>query len=133
MSQWNANVGGMNMGLMDMCWTPAGFIPILLGYVNTATLSTAVPSQFVVTTSCMPVHNLCTVMPMTMGDSPGVLLGAVSGLVMGPAGAMMGSGNVFVCGSPVAKFGMPAKQNGLCPNVIGSTVVPSQYKVMAMR
>ncbi len=133
MSFWNANAGGMNLGCMDVCKTPIGPIPVPIPYANIVMLCTAVPSQYHVFALNLPVHNLCTVMPMTMGDSPGVLMGVMSGLVMGPAGAMMGSSNVFVCGSPVAKFGMPAKQNGLCPNVIGITVTPSQVKVMAMR
>ncbi|MFC6791285.1 DUF4150 domain-containing protein [Methylobacterium komagatae] len=133
MSFWNANVGGMNLGCMDVCKTPIGPIPVPIPYANVAMLPTAVPSQFKVLAMGSPVHNLSTVMPMTMGDSAGVLLGVVSGLVMGPAGAMMGSNNVFVCGPPVAKFGMPAKQNGLSPNIVGSTIAPSQVKVMATR
>lgn len=133
MSFWNANAGGMNLGCMDVCKTPIGPIPVPIPYANVAMLPTAVPSQMKVLAMGSPVHNLSTVMPMTMGDSPGVLMGVISGLVMGPAGAMMGSNNVFVCGPPVAKFGMPAKQNGLSPNVVGSTVAPSQVKVMAMR
>lgn len=129
---WNANCGGQNLGCADVCLTPMGPIVVPIPYCNIAMLPTAVPSQMKVFAMGSPVHNLSTTMPRTMGDSPGVIGGVVSGMVMGPSAALMGSTKVFICGPPVAKFGMPAKQNGLSPNVVGSTIAPSQTKVMAL-
>ena len=135
MSFWNGNgpMPGLHFAFPDVCRVPTPVGPIPMPFPNMAMTPASVPSQTRVLAMCMPTHNVMTVTPMSNGDSPGVALGVVSNLVMGPACAMMGSMNVLVGGPPVAKFGMPTKQNGLSPNAVGATVAPSQVKVMALR
>ena len=132
---WNGTgpMPGMHFAFPDVCRVPTPVGPIPMPFPNFGLTPTAVPSQTKVLAMCMPTHNLMTITPMTDGDSAGVALGVISNLMMGPSCAMMGSTNVLVGGPPVAKFGMPTKQNGTVPNAVGMTIAPSQTKVMSMR
>lgn len=76
---------------------------------------------------------MMTVTPISNGDNPGVAMGVVSGMVMGPHTAMMGSTNVLIGGPPATKMAMPTKQNGMSPNTVGMTISPSQIRLMVLR
>lgn len=113
--------------------TPLGPVPMTIPYPNLTLLVTAIVSQFKVFLMCMPAHNLTTVKPMSMGDTPGVLLGVASKMVMGPARHAMGSTNVFMGGPPCTTLLCPTSQNGMSPNIAGMTLTVSQLKTSVMR
>lgn len=135
----NCQMGGMNMGMPDVCLTPiptpAGPVPTPIPYPNMAMGPTALPP-----TACLkvlltagPAHNLMTTVPMSNGDNAGVNMGVVSGMVMGPCRHTMGSTNVLCGGSPATKMTSMTGQNGMSLNVPGMTMVPAQVKVLLMR
>jgi hypothetical protein len=134
----NCQLGGMNMAAPDVCKTPAppppvgpGMLPI--PYPNMAMGMTAIPNCLKVLISAMPAHNLMTSIPISNGDNPGVLGGVASQIFMGPSKHIMGSFGVLYCGMPATKLTSPTGQNGMPPNAMGMTIVPSQFKVMIMK
>lgn len=122
-----------DLGFPDVCKTPVGPVVTPIPYACIGLSTTAIPNQTKLLLSAMPAHNLATVTPMTNGDQPGVLLGVVSNMVMGPAQAAMGSTNFLVGGTPATKLTSPTKQNGSCPNEPGIRISPSQIKLMSLR
>ncbi len=129
----NCSLGGMDMGIPDVCLTPSPVGPVPVPYPNTAQLPMALPSTTNMKhlISMMPAHNIGTVIPMSMGDNAGVGGGVASGMMMGPARNTMGSVKVFTGGMPSTKSFSPALQNSTnCP--AGMTMVPSQFKVMIL-
>ena len=134
----NCQLGGMNMAAPDVCKTPAppppvgpGMLPI--PYPNMAMGMTAIPNCLKMLIMAMPAHNLMTSIPVSNGDNPGVLGGVASQIFMGPSKHIMGSVGVLYCGMPATKLTSPTGQNGVAPNAMGMTVVPSQFKVMIMK
>jgi len=129
-------MAGMNFAMPDVCITPipspAGPVPTPIPYPNTALPNTAIPSQVKVLILAMPAHNLMTVTPMSNGDNAGVNMNPVSGMVMGPSKHLMGSMKVMYGGMPVTKMLNPTGQNGMSPGAFGSSLAPSQVKVMVM-
>jgi len=134
----NCQIGGMNMAMPDVCKTPApppvGMVPI--PYPNMAQLAVALP-----VTACLKVlisggfaHNLLTTIPVSNGDEAGVLGGVVSQVFIGPSKHLMGSTSVLYGGMPATRsFVDMTGQNGMAPNAMGTTLVPSQFKVMIMK
>ncbi len=122
-----------DLGFPDVCKTPVGPVVTPLPYASIGLSTTAIPNQTKVLLSAMPAHNLTTVTPMTNGNQPGVLLGVVSNMIMGPAQAAMGSTNLMIGGAPATKLTSPTKQNGSCPNEPGVRISPSQAKMMSLR
>ncbi|MDA9504540.1 hypothetical protein XI09_07255 [Bradyrhizobium sp. CCBAU 11386] len=120
-------------GFPDVCNTPTGPALVPVPYPNTTMNMTAIPTQSRCFIMCMPAHNMTTERAISMGDNAGVALGVVSGLVMGPGRAKAGSDNLSIGGSPATKMGMPTKQNGASPNVLGVSISPSQTRLMALR
>lgn len=123
----------MDFAMPDVCNTPVGPAIVPIPYPNIALGSTAIPTQVKFLTLGMPAHNLATTIPLSNGDNGGLGLGVLSGLVMGPGAAMMGSTCLLIGGAPATKMGMPSKQNGISPNAFGSTMSPAQVKMAAMR
>ena len=132
---WNGNgpMAGMHFAFPDVCLVPGPFGPIPMPFPNIVQTPMAMPNQQKVMLMGMPSHNLMTKTALSQGDEAGTMGGVVSHTGMGPACGAMGSSNVILCGAPVAKFGMPTKQNGTVPNAVGMTIAPSQTKVMSMR
>ena len=134
----NCQIGGMNMAMPDVCKTPAqppvGMVPI--PYPNMAQLPVALP-----VTACLKVlisggfaHNLLTMIPVSNGDEAGLLGGVVSQVFIGPSKHLMGSTGVLYGGMPATRsFVDMTGQNGMAPNAMGATLVPSQFKVMIMK
>ncbi len=137
----NCQIGGMNMAMPDVCKTPAppppvgpGMIPI--PYPNIANLPMAIPP-----TACLKVlisggfaHNLMTTTPISNGDEAGVLGGIASQVFIGPSKHLLGSFSVLYGGMPATRSLMDMTgQNGMALNAVGSTIVPSQFKVMIMK
>ena len=132
----NCQIGGVHNAIPDVCKTPAPpapFVPI--PYPNIAIGPTVVPptASLKVLLTAGPAHNLMSTIPMSNGDQPGVLLGMISQLIMGPSRHMMGSTNVLYGGSPATKMTMPTAQNGFAFNAVGTTIVPAQFKILLMR
>jgi hypothetical protein len=129
----NCSLNGMNFAMPDVCLTPTPAGPVPIPYPNTAQLPMALPptASLKHMISMMPAHNLGTTIPMSMGDNAGVNGGVASGMMMGPSRHTMGSTKVFTGGMPATKWLSPSMQNMTnCPG--GTTLVPSQFKVMIM-
>jgi len=128
----NTNLGVLNLGFPDVCQVPTPVGPVPIPFPNIAISTMAIPSQFKVLIMCSPAHNMMTVTPISNGDNPGVAMGVVSGMVMGPQTALMGSTKVMIGGPPTTKMAMPTKQNGMSPNTVGMSLTPSQIRVMVL-
>ncbi len=130
----NCNLGGMAFAFPDVCLTPSPVGPIPLPYPNISTSVMAIPSQFTTMLTCMPAHNLMTVVPMTNGDNAGVSMGVASGMVMGPERALKGSTNLMLGCIPAKRALMDMTgHNGMAPNIVGMTILPSQFKFISLR
>jgi hypothetical protein len=132
----NTQMAGINMAMPDVCLTPipspVGPIPTPIPYPNIALPMTAIPSQVKVLILAMPAHNLMTITPMSNGDNAGLMMNPMSGMVMGPCKHLMGSVKVMFGGMPVTKMLNPTGQNGIMPGAFGTSLAPSQLKVMVM-
>jgi hypothetical protein len=129
----NCSLGGMNFAMPDVCLTPSPVGPIPIPYPNFALGPTALPptASLKHLITMMPAHNLCTTIPMSMGDNTGVAGGVMSGLMMGPSRPILGSFKVFTSGLPATRWLGPNMQNMTnCP--AGLTLVPAQCKVMIL-
>jgi hypothetical protein len=120
----------MDMGFPDVCLTPTPAGPVPMPYPNQGQRPMAVGTALNVLISMLPAHNLMTTIPVTMGDQAGVNGGVASGIMMGPSRNLTGSVKVFHGGLPATRFMDPTLQNqSNCP---GTTLVPSQFKVMIL-
>ena len=129
----NGPMPAMNLAFPDVCNTPVGPVIVPVPYPNMTMSTTAIPTQARFLLMCMPAHNMTTIRPISMGDNAGLAMGIMSGMVMGPDAAMLGSTNLFIGGPPATKMGMPTKQNGAGPNAFGMSICPSQVRLMALR
>lgn len=129
----NGPMPALDLGFPDVCNTPMGPAVVPIPYPNINMSTMGIPTQFRFLLMCMPAHNMTTVRAMSMGDNAGVVLGIMSGMVMGPGLAMNGSSNLFIGGPPATKMAMPTKQNGAGPNAFGMSISPSQIRFMALR
>lgn len=129
-------MAGLDFAFPDVCLTPipspAGPIPTPIPYPNMALPMTAIPSQVKVLSVCMPNHNMATVTPMSNGDNVGTMMNPVSGMLMGPSRNLMGSFKTFVGGMPATKMLDLSGQNGASPGALGTSLAPSQVKVMIL-
>ncbi|QFY43565.1 DUF4150 domain-containing protein [Candidatus Methylospira mobilis] len=126
--------GGMNMAMPDVCKTPVGPAVVPIPYPNISTNSTANPSSTgnKVLLDFMPsVHQMTSILTSN-GDQAGVLMGVASNLIMGPTEFVVGCNTVLVDGKPVQRLTSTTKQNGQSPNCVGTSIVPTQVKVLAM-
>lgn len=130
----NCQMGGMNFAFPDVCLTPMP-VPVPVPYPNIALGMTANPATACkkIYLSCMPAHNLMTMIPLSMGDNAGVNMGVASGMVMGPSRHLMGSVGVIYEGFPATKMTSPTGQNGMSLNAPGLTIVPAQFKVIILK
>jgi len=128
----NSQMGGLNLAFPDVCITPMVPVPIPIPYPNITMPMMGIPSQFKVLIMAMPAHNLMTIVPLSLGDFPGVLLNPMSGFVMGPTRHLLGSFKTFFGGMPVTKMLALSGHNGMSPGAFGTTLVPCQLKVMAL-
>lgn len=126
----------MNFGFPDVCITPISIalavVPMPIPYLNIGVNSTSFPEIFNQFIMCMPAHNLLTMTPMSLGDTPGVLLGVWSKMFMGSSRHMFGSFKVFKRIMPATKMLDITGQNcwGMTINALGMAITPCQVKVM---
>jgi hypothetical protein len=130
----NTTMGGMCFGFPDVCNTPSPVGPVPIPYPNTGQYATANPSTcsqkvFIMN---MPIVTKKSEVPMSQGDNAGVAGGVASGTVMGPDRHTMGSARVKIEGDPATKMPDPTGHNGSSLNAMGSTLAPSQTKVMIL-
>jgi hypothetical protein len=128
----NTNLGSLSLGFPDVCIVPVGPIPVPTPFPNIAVSATAIPTQYNVLIEGMPVHNLATINPLSNGNEPGVLLGVVSHMIIGPERYLLGSMTVFTGGPPMTRMLDITLQNGLLPNIVGLTLTPSQTTVIVL-
>ena len=125
----NTQMMGMDLGFPDVCLTPTP-APVPIPYPNIAMGPMAIPNVPTVLMSCMPAHNMGTMIPMTNGDNAGVNMGVASGTVMGPRRHLTASFTVLVMGMPATKLTSVALSNSTnCP---GTRIVPSQVTVLLL-
>lgn len=129
----NCSLMGMDFAMPDVCLTPPPppFGPIPIPYPNMGMKPMGIPPNPKHLIMCMPAHNMATTVPLTMGDTAGIFLGVMSGMIMGPSRNIMGSVKSISGGMPVTTMLKPAMQN-LTNVPPGMTLVPSQPKAMAM-
>jgi len=108
--------------------TPAGPVPIPM--VSMGYRATEIPTCFRTFVTCMPVHNVTSVAPVTVsGPGPGV----ASGMVCSHSRNVKGSFKLFFqCMPSTRAFLDPTAQNGLSPNSVGTTLVPSQVRMLSL-
>jgi hypothetical protein len=122
-----------DLGFPDVCKTPTPVGPIPIPYPNMQMAIAAIPAQLRHFLCFMPTHNLVTTKPLSLGDQPGVAMGIVSQMVMGPIRHLLGSFRHFIGGPPVTKsFMNPTGHNGAGPNVPGLTLAPSQVRSISL-
>ncbi|MFH1135205.1 MAG: DUF4150 domain-containing protein [Pseudomonadota bacterium] len=123
--------GGQNMGLPDVCLTPAGPAVVPVPYPNISMPATANPGTAAQTVlvACMPALNKISQIPMSNGDEAGANLGVASGMVMGPTTFVLGSFTVFMQGAPAVKLTSMTGHNGFSMNCPGTCLAPSQTLV----
>lgn len=122
----------MDLGFPDVCLTPAPPAPpIPVPYPNIANGPMGVSAVYNVLMSCMPVHNLGTVIPLTSGDNAGVGMGVASGTVMGKCQAVTGAFTVLIGGKPVTRMTSMSMANSTnCPTSV--RLAPSQVSVLIL-
>lgn len=119
-----------NFAFPDICNTVVGPAVSPIPYPNIALSAAAVPTVFNQFISVMNVHNMLTRGTISSGDNAGVLMGCASALVMGPHSTLLGSIKVFSSVAPATKMLAVTGANGVVPNMVGTTLSPSQVTVM---
>ncbi|WP_299483511.1 PAAR-like domain-containing protein [uncultured Roseibium sp.] len=108
--------------------TPVGPVPVPL--VSIGMRASEIPTAFKFLVMCMPSHNMTNNAPVTIsGPGPGV----ASGMVCSSSRNMKGSTKLMVGPMPATRSLLdPTMQNGMTPNSVGTTLVPSQIKVISL-
>lgn len=127
----NGPIPGMNFAFPDVCLTPA-LVPVPIPYPNFTFAPTKIPSQFSTFLTCMPAQNLMTVGTLSVGDNAGVLLGVASGMAMAMDRSVLGSFKTFIGIAPASRLTSLTGQNGLSPNMVGMSIVPSQVTTLTL-
>ena len=129
----NSQVGALNFAFPDVCKTPTPAGPVPIPYPNISAQPTAAPPCATILMGGGPSHNMLSSPPQSNGDNAGVAMGVASSMVMGPTRHVRGSTVLLLQGMPATRFLDQTGQNGMSPNIVGTTVAPSQVKVMALR
>ncbi len=129
----NCSMPGMDIGLPDVCLTPFGPAVVPVPYPNFGMKVTALPptTNMKHLITFMPSHNIVTTLPTSLGDFSGVLLGVMSGMIMGPVRNTRCSMKVITGGTPATRMLDNSLQN-LTNVPSGMTLVPGQFKVVHM-
>jgi Toxin PAAR-like domain len=126
----NSQMMGMDLGVPDVCLTPAGPAVVPIPYPNVAMGPMGAPAAYNVLFMSTPAHNLSTIVAMTNGDNAGVALGAASGTVMGPSRHLTAAFTCLIGGIPATRMTSVSLQNSTnCPGV---RLVPSQIRVLLL-
>lgn len=128
----NTNLCVTNFAFPDVCNVPTPVGPIPTPFPNFAISISHVPSQFSLFIQCGLAENLVTQGTISNGDEPGIGLGVVSGLEIGPDRYMMGSVKVCFGGVFATRLTSVVGQNGMLPNAVGMSITPSQVCVLVL-
>ncbi|KYF54094.1 hypothetical protein BE04_21630 [Sorangium cellulosum] len=116
--------GGLDFGAPDVC------LPGPIPYPNMASRTMGTSVAYKVILGRGPAHTLATVIPISMGDNPGILGGVISRRNMGPSRRLVPYPKLLVQNKPAVRLGATGIQNQI--NVNGTTVAPSQVKVLLL-
>ncbi len=123
----NTQMMGIDLGFPDIVLTPPLMVPI--PYPNVAAGPLGLPAAYNVLLMAMPAHNMLTMIPMSLGDLPGVV-GVASGITCGPARHLTAAFTIFIGLAPGTRMTSMALQN--LTNAPGMRIVPSQPKVLLL-
>lgn len=129
----NTSGGGLNVCFPDVCDTYVGTSTSSITYPNYGSISVASGACETILINRAPAHNTNTTVDITNGDALGILGGIISGDIMEESKTVLGSTNLILKGMPAAKMLGITGHNGSLSNGVGSTLTPSQVKVMSMR
>lgn len=123
-------IPGMDFSAPDVYLQPTPVGPVPIPLFSMGMRATEIPTNFRCLTMCMPSHNLMNAAPVTIsGPGPG----AASGMVCSASKNMKGSAKTFIQCMPATRALLdPTVQNGMTPNSVGVTIVPSQIRVMSL-
>jgi hypothetical protein len=122
----------INFAFPDVCLVPTPVGPIPIPFPNIAISITHIPSQFNVIIGCGLAENLVTQGTISNGNEPGVNLGVVSGMEIGPDRYFLGSFKVCIGGVFASRLTSLVGQNGMISNMVGLSITPSQVCVMVL-
>ncbi len=125
---------GMDMCFPDVCLTPTPVGPVPIPYPNMAMSSATMPVVFNVLTECTPALNMMSKGLVSLGDQPGIAMGAVSHMVAGQTTYFVGCATIMIGGAPAQRLTSVTGQNclGVIPNGPGMCIVPSQVTVLTL-
>src|SRR5580698_8459743 len=121
----SVNGPGMNMGFPDVCLTPSFPAPIPIPYPNMGMHAMAAPFCATILLGMMPALNMGSIIPMTMGDDPGV----ANPFFMQMGMFTMGSPKVILQGMPAITLTSPTAGNNM-NNPVGAVLVPGAPNVL---
>jgi hypothetical protein len=118
---------GMDFSVPDVYLQPTPVGPVPVPLFSMGMRATEIPTNFNFLIMCTPSHNLMNSAPVTIsGPGPGV----ASGMVCSASKNAKGSIKFFIKGMPATRALIdPTLQNGMSPNSVGITVVPSQIRL----
>ena len=124
----------MDMGIPDVCLTPAGPIPVPTPYPNIAQSMLTAPAAYTVLTSVMPTLNQMSFGLLSNGDEAGALMGVVSHLIAGQTVYLLGCLTIMADGLPMQRLTSMTGQNSLAvlPNAPGMCIAPSQVTMLTL-
>jgi len=114
---------GQNIAFPDVCLTPPA-PPAPIPYLNIGLHSTAQKASMIVYACGMPVLNIMSFLPTTMGDEAGSVGGIKSGTVKGPGYFLQGSPIVYVEKLPAVRLTSRISAN--TENAQGAVLIPGQ-------
>jgi carboxyl-terminal processing protease len=118
----------MNMGMPDVCLTPAAPSPIPVPYPNMAMHAMASPVCSTILLSMMPALNMGSSIPLTMGDEAGT-----AHPFFKQAGRFTsGNEKVFLAGMPAITLTSPTSGNNM-NNPVGMVEAPGAINVLFSR
>jgi hypothetical protein len=125
---------GMDFGFPDVCNTPTPAGPIPIPYPNIAMSAATAPMAFTILTECTPTLNMASKGLVSVGDQPGVLLGAASAMMGGQTSYQVGCFTIMMGGAPAQRLTSVTGQNciGVMPNGPGMCVAPSQVTLLTL-
>lgn len=125
-------IPAMSLAFPDVCKFPVLGVPVPMPFPNILLSVTSIPTVLNVIIVGMPVHNLMTPGTISNGNEPGVELGVISSLEIGPGSSKLGSFKTFWGTAPGSRLTSLTGQNGMPFNMVGITLTPSQPTVLLL-
>lgn len=123
----NCQLGGMDLGLPDVCRTPVPPIP----YPNMGLGPVTIPVPFNMLLCGLPQHNMMSIKPITFGDQPGFGGGMISQTFMAKHNHVTGMFTSILRGTPATRVTSIGPTNLInCPPSV--RIVPSQFKSLLL-